>query len=71
MSRTRDRASNIGLLPRMEARARKTGVTYRYHPIGKKPINLGTDLKAALQSVLDMNQGNSDKNTVNELWRLY
>ena len=71
MSRTRDRASNIGLLPRMEARARKTGVTYRYHPIGKKPINLGTDLKAALQSVLDMNQDNSDKNTVNELWRLY
>jgi integrase len=71
MTRTRDRASNMGLLPRMEARARKTGFTYRYHPVGKKPVNLGTDLKIALQAVLDMNHDNSDKNSLNEMWRLY
>lgn len=71
LSRPRDRSSNVGLLPRMEARARKNGFTYRYHPVGKKPINLGRDLKQALQTVLDMNQDNSDKNTMHELWRLY
>lgn len=44
MNRPRDRASARGLLPRMESRPRKDGlVTYRYHPVGGKPINLGTD----------------------------
>lgn len=71
MSRRRDRASNLGLLPRMEARVRKAGFTYRYHPIGEKPINLGRDLNQALQRVLDINNENTNKNTVNELWRLY
>lgn len=55
----------------MEARARKNGFTYRYHPIGGKPINLGHDLNLALQAVLDINCDNSDKNTISELWRLY
>lgn len=59
MGRTRDRASAAGLLPRMEARPWLDGktVTYRFHPVGKKPINLGTDLAAALRKVLDMNGG--------------
>lgn len=57
MGRPRDRASGMGLLPRMEARPHKNGttVTYRYHPVGGKPINLGTDKAAALRRVLDMN----------------
>ena len=71
MSRTRDRQSGMGLLPRMEAMPRKSGFTYRYHPVGKKPINLGHDREAAIRQVLDMNGDNSDKSTVNELWRLY
>ena len=57
MSRPRDRASAAGLLPRMEARPWSNGktVTYRYHPVGGKPINLGTDREQALRKVLDMN----------------
>lgn len=71
MTRPRDRISAKGLLPRMEARPGKTGTTYRYHPVGAKPINLGRDLGAALQKVLDMNGRSTDHGTVNELWRLY
>jgi integrase len=46
-----------GLLPRMEARPHRDGktTTYRYHPVGGKPLNLGTDLTAAIRKVLDMN----------------
>lgn len=69
--RSRDRLSNLGLLPRMEARARKDGYTFRYHPVGGKPIPLGHDRHAALQKVLDMTGANPDGGTVNELWRLY
>lgn len=71
MSRPRDRASAFGLLPRMEALPRKNGFTYRYHPVGEKPINLGHDKEAAIRKVLDLTGDNSDKGTVNELWRLY
>lgn len=72
MIRPRDRASAAGLLPRMEARPRKDGlVTYRYHPVNGKPINLGTDKGAALREVLDMNGRSTDEGTVGQLWRLY
>lgn len=71
MSRPRDRISANGLLPRMEAIARKNGFTYRYHPMGEKPINLGHDKQAALRKVLDMNGLSGDRGTLNELWRLY
>jgi integrase len=72
MIRPRDRASAAGLLPRMEARPRKDGlVTYRYHPMGGKPIKLGTDKRAAIQAVLDMNGRSGDAGTFRELWRLY
>jgi hypothetical protein len=53
MSRPRDRKSSMGLLLRMEAIPRKSGVTYRYHPVGGKPINLGHDKEAAIRKVLD------------------
>lgn len=71
MSRPRDRASASGLLPRMEARPLKSGFTYRYHPVGGKPINLGQDKDAAIRQVLDMNRDNTDRGTINELWRIY
>lgn len=56
MNRPKDRASARGLLPRMEARLWSDGktVSYRYHPIGAKPINLGTDKTAACRKVLDL-----------------
>lgn len=71
MSRPRDRKSASGLLPRMEAMPRKVGFTYRYHPVGAKPINLGHDKDEAIRKVLDLTGDNSDRGTVNELWRLY
>ncbi len=71
MNRPRDRESGKGLLPRMEARPLKSGFSYRYHPIGAKPIALGRDREAAIRKVLDLNGDNSDRGTVGELWRLY
>ena len=71
MTRTRERESGLGLLPRMEARVGKRSTTYRYHPVGGKPINLGHDRRSAMQAVMDMNRENSDRGTFNELWRLY
>lgn len=71
MSRPRDKVSSAGLLPRMEARKFKYTTNYRYHPIGGKPVNLGSDKDAAIRAVLDMNRENSDLGTMNELWRLY
>lgn len=73
MNRPKDRASSAGLLPRMEARPRKDGqTTYRYHPLGGKPVNLGTDKAEAIRKVLDMNQGRAgDDGTFRQMWRLY
>jgi integrase len=72
MTRPKDRASATGLLPRMEARPRKDGlVTYRYHPLGKTPVSLGTDKAAALRKVLDINNEAPDRGSVAGLWRLY
>jgi integrase len=69
----RDRKTAAGLLPRMEARPWSDGktVTYRYHPVGGKPIALGTDRQAAIQKVLDLSGKSDDAGTVRELWRLY
>jgi integrase len=70
--RQRDRFSGQGLLPRMEARPRKDGkTTYRYHPLGGKPVALGTDKSEAIRAVLAMNGRSDDSGTFNELWRLY
>jgi integrase len=69
----KDRKSSAGLLPRMETRLWKDGktITYRYHPIGGKPLNLGTNRQAAIQKVLDLNGSGTDAGTIAELWRLY
>lgn len=72
MNRPRDRHTAAGLLPRMEARPRKDGlVTYRFHPVDGKPMNLGTDKDAAIRKVLDINSRAPDAGTVAYLWRLY
>lgn len=73
MGRKRERASGFGLLPRMEARphAGSAKVTYRYHPVDGKPINLGQDKRVAIQKVLDLNGASNDAGTVAELWRTY
>jgi hypothetical protein len=73
MSRHRERASAAGLLPLMEARPWKDGVTvtYRYHPLGGKPENLGTDRDAAIEAVLRRNRRARDSGTLAETWRMY
>ena len=69
----RNRQSAAGLLPRMEARLWKDGrtISYRYHPVGAKPMALGIDRQAAIQKVLDLSGKADDSGTVKELWRLY
>ena len=71
MSRHRDRESAHGLLPLMEARPWKDGsaVTYRYHPLGGKPMNLGTDRHAAIEQVLQLTRRAADSGTLAEMWR--
>jgi hypothetical protein len=72
MNRPRDRASAAGLLPRMEARPRKDGLTaYRYHPLGGKPVNLGTDKPEAVRRVLEMLGVNDDRGSISRLWKQY
>ena len=43
------------------------------HPLGGKPIPLGTNREAAIRKVLDLNgvSIDSDAGTVNQMWRLY
>lgn len=72
MGRRRERASGFGLLPRMEARPRKDGkITYRYHPVGGKPVNLGTDREEAIRQVLGVNAEANLQGSVRDLWMLY
>ncbi|NBT11242.1 MAG: integrase [Betaproteobacteria bacterium] len=74
MARSRDRLSAKGLLPLMEARPWRDGttVTYRYHPIGGKPINLGTDKHAAIRRVLELNSQRLDRmGTLQWVWEQY
>jgi integrase len=73
MARTRDRSSAEGLLPRMEARPWSDGktITYRFHPVDGKPMNLGTDKLAALRKVLDMNGQADTHGTLGWVWEQF
>jgi hypothetical protein len=70
---SRHHASAVGLLLLMEARPWKDGttVTYRYHPLGQKPINLGTDRLAAIRKVLDLNGASESFGTLGWLWHKF
>ena len=73
MGRTRELGISMGLLPRMEARKWSDGktITYRYHPVGKKPIPLGTDKNAALRKVLDLTGQRDSYGTMSWIWEKY
>ncbi len=71
MTRTRDRRSAEGLLPRMEAIPGKKKTLYRYHPVGKKPISLGHDRLDAIRQVLDLLGEAPDTGTVKWVWEKY
>jgi integrase len=70
MGRTRDHASGIGLLPRMQARPWADGktVTYRYIPAAGKPMNLGTDRAEALRRVVAMLGQSDGHGTLRWVW---
>jgi integrase len=57
----------------MEARPWRDGktVTYRYHPVGAAPINLGTDRAEALRRVLELNGQADDSGSIGRLWEQY
>lgn len=69
----RNRESARGLLPLVEARPWADGqtISYRYHPIGAKPIALGTDRLVAIRKVLDMLGDNKDMGTLQWIWDRY
>ncbi|MEO6922470.1 MAG: tyrosine-type recombinase/integrase [Bryocella sp.] len=46
-------------------------VTYRYHPVGRKPISLGIDKNAAIRQVLNMNGITPQQLNVSFLWETY
>lgn len=60
-----------GLLPRMEARKTKRGFTYRYHPVGGKPVNLGSDKTEAVRKVLNLTGQGDNLGTIERLWEQY
>ena len=57
----------------MEARLWADGktCTYRYHPIGGKPIALGQDRVIAIRKVLDMLGNNKDQGSLKWVWERY
>ncbi len=67
------KVSAKGLLPLMEARAWADGktFTYRYHPIGGKPMALGQDRVIAIRKVLDMLGNNKEQGTLKWVWERY
>lgn len=71
MTRTRERETGMGLLPRMEARPGKKATSYRYHPVNGKPIALGTNLADAIRKVLDLLGRAPDTGTVKWVWEKY
>jgi integrase len=73
MGRPRTRMSGVGLLPRMQARIWSDGktVTYRYLPVGGKPINLGTDRLKATRQVLDLLNAAPGHGTLKWVWERF
>jgi integrase len=71
MGRHRDRESGMGLLPRMEARVGVRGTSYRYRPVGGKPIPLGNDRLAAIRKVLDLLGRAPHAGSLRYVWEKY
>lgn len=73
MGRPRTGAAGKGLLDRMQARVWSDGktVSYRYLPVGDKPIALGTDRIAAIRKVLDLLGNTSHQGTLLWVWEKF
>jgi len=70
MGRPRTSEAGKGLLDRMQARVWADGkkVTYRYLPVGGKPITLGTDKMKAIRHVVELLGGTKDMGTMQWIW---
>jgi len=73
MGRPRNRETVTGLLDRMTTRVWADGktITYRYHTIDGKAINLGKDKMAACRQVLDIIGKREDTGTLAYVWSKY
>lgn len=73
MGRARMGVAGKGLLDRMQARVWANGktITYRYLPVGGKPINLGTDKFTAISKVVELLGGAKDQGTMKWVWEKY
>lgn len=73
MGRPRTNQAGKGLLDRMQARVWADGktVSYRYLPIGGKPIPLGNDKMAAIRKVLDLLGSVDGQGTLNWVWEKF
>lgn len=68
MTAQRTKNTRLGLLPRMDARARKDGgYTYRYLTYDRQYINLGRDRTEAIRKVLEFERRAPTTGTVQEL----
>ena len=73
MGRPRTSEAGKGLLARMQARvwSNKKTVSYRYLPIGGKPIALGSDKLAAIRKVLDLLGNSEGQGTLKWVWERF
>ena len=73
MGRPRTSEAGKGLLDRMQARVWSDGkkVTYRYLPVGGKPIPLGTDKMRAIRKVLDLLGSAEGQGTLEWVWEKF
>lgn len=73
MGRPRTSAAGKGLLDRMQARVWADGktVSYRYLPVGGKPIALGNDRLTAIRKVLDLLGNTENQGTLAWVWEKF
>lgn len=73
MGRLRTSEAGKGLLDRMQARVWADGkkITYRYLPMGGKPIPLGTDKMRAIRKVLDLLGNTENQGTLTWVWEKF
>ena len=73
MGRPRTTAAGKGLLDRMQARvwSNKKTVSYRYLPVGGKPIPLGNERVSAIRKVLDLLGNSKGQGTLKWVWERF
>ena len=73
MGRPRTGQAGKGLLDRMQARVWADGntISFRYLPVGGRPINLGNDRMVAIRKVLDLLGNRDNHGTLEWVWEKF